>query len=272
MLPSKMSNLGNTFKENFEIVPALSNALKEEVYRVRHQVYCEDLGFEPARSDKRETDEHDHNSLHLLMRNIQTQEFIGCTRIVRPRPEDPHYQLPFEKTCVNVLDRSIIDPAKLPRHSIAEVSRLAVIARYRRRKGESTSAINTSQGDFGTPKLPRFPYIPIGLYLGTTELARLNGIDTLFVLTEERLASHFGKLGVKLQVIGGPVEHHGKRMPSMMSVKGIINDIRSIIRPLYHTIAADIERGLTSANPKQSEKEVAHIRIRGNPKPLRQTR
>lgn len=244
MFLPEITNLGNTFKKYFEIVPALSSALKDEVYRVRHQVYCEDLEFEPVRSDGREIDEHDPNSLHLLMRNVRTQEFIGCTRIVRPRPDDPHYQLPFEKTCANVLDRSIIDPAKLPRHSIAEVSRLAVIARCRRRKGESTSAIGISEEDFGTPNLPRFPYIPIGLYLGTTELARLNGIDTLFVLTEQRLASHFGKLGVKVQSIGEPLEHHGMRTPSMMSVKGIINDIRSIIRPLYRTIAADIEKGL----------------------------
>lgn len=235
-----MLDLGNIFKQYFEIVPAFSSALKDEVYRVRHEVYCEHLGFEPVRPDRRETDEHDDNSLHLLMRSVKTNEFIGCTRIVRPRPGDPHYQLPFEKICATLLDRSIIDPAKLPRDHIAEVSRLAVIAGYRRRKGEANSPVGLDD----TQGLPRFPYIPIGLYLGTTELARLNGITTLFVLTEERLASHFGKLGVKLQVIGSPVEHHGTRTPSMMNVNAIINDIRSIIRPLYHTIAADIGKAL----------------------------
>lgn len=239
-----MHNLGSIFKQYFEIVPALSTALKDEVYRVRHEVYCEDLKFEQVRSDGRETDEHDPYSLHLLMRNVKTNEFVGCTRIVRPRPEDTHYLLPFEKTCAATLDRSIVDPAKLPRHSIAEVSRLAVIAGYRRRKGESTSAVGISGEDFGTPKQPRFPFIPIGLYLGTTELARLNGIDTVFVLTEERLASHFGKLGFNLQYIGSPVEHHGERIPSMMSVSATIRNMRSNLQSLYRTIAADIERGM----------------------------
>jgi N-acyl amino acid synthase of PEP-CTERM/exosortase system len=242
LLPSDKPDLGNTFKQYFEIVPAFSNALKDEVYRVRHQVYCEDLKFEPVKLDRREIDEHDSNSLHLLIRSVKTDEFIGCTRIVRPRSEDPHYKLPFEKTCAAVLNRSIIDPAEFPRDRIGEVSRLAVIAGYRRRKGEANSAIGMSDEDFGTPELPRFPYIPIGLYLGTTELARLCGIDTLFVLTEERLASHFRKLGVKLSIIGDSIEHHGKRVPSMMSVSAIINDIRSIIRPLYHTIAGDIKK------------------------------
>ncbi|MEO7558962.1 MAG: PEP-CTERM/exosortase system-associated acyltransferase [Nitrosospira sp.] len=240
MFLPKIFNLGNAFKQYFEIVPAYSEALKDEVYRVRHQVYCEDLKFERVRPDRREIDEHDANSLHLLIRNVKTKEFIGCTRIVRTEPENPHYSLPFEIACANALDLSIVDPAKLPRQSIAEVSRLAVIARYRRRKGEATKTVGISDEDFGTPDLPRFPYIPIGLYIGTIELARLNGIDTLFVLTEERQATHFSKLGVKLQIIGSPVEHHGKRIPSMMSVSGIIHNMRSIFRPLYRTIAADI--------------------------------
>lgn len=237
-------NLGNTFKQYFEIVPAFSDALKDEVYRLRHQVYCEELEFEPIRSDRRETDEHDSNSLHLLMRSVKTNEFIGCTRIVRPRLQDPYYQLPFEKTCAIVLDRSRIDLLKLSRCSIAEVSRLAVIGRYRRRKGEKKNAVGISEEDFGTPELPRFPYIPIGLYLGTAELARLYGIATLFVLTEERLALHFNKLGVKLQAIGGPVELHGQRIPSVMEVSGIIDNMRSTFRPLYRTIAEDIKNGI----------------------------
>jgi N-acyl amino acid synthase of PEP-CTERM/exosortase system len=241
---SDMQNLGDIFKRYFEIVPAFSNALKDEVYRVRHQVYCEDLKFEPTQPDGREIDEHDSNSLHLLMRSVKTKEFVGCTRIVRTRLEDPHYQLPFERTSAAVLDRSIVDPAKLPRHTLAEVSRLAVVAGYRRRKGEANSAVGISGEDFGTSAQPRFPFIPIGLYLGTTELARLNGIDHLFVLTEERLANHFGKLGFQLQFIGSPVEHHGERIPSMMSINGIVNGMRAMLRPLYRTIAADIKMAL----------------------------
>jgi N-acyl amino acid synthase of PEP-CTERM/exosortase system len=234
--------LGHAFKQYFEIVPALSNALKDEVYRLRHQVYCEDLQFEPVRADCRETDEYDPYSLHFLLRSVQTEEFIGCARIVRPRPENLSYPLPFEVMCADTLDRAIVDPAILPRQSIAEVSRLAVISRYRRRKGEANKALAISDEDFGIAQLPRFPYIPIGLFLSTFELARLNKIDTLFILTEKRLANHFSKLGFSLQNIGSPIEHHGERIPSMMSVSGTINNMRTNLLPLYHAIAADIEK------------------------------
>lgn len=244
MFSPEKFNLGNAFKQYFEIIPAFSNALKDEVYRIRHQVYCEDLEFEPTRSDRREIDEHDINSLHLLMRSVKTGEFVGCTRIVRSRPGDPQYKLPFEKNCAEVLDRSIVDHAKLRQDNIAEVSRLAVVAGYRRRKGEGSSPVSISGEDFGTRAQSRFPFIPIGLYLATTELARLNGIETVFVLTEERLANHFAKLGFSHKYIGSPIEHHGTRVPSMMSVSGTIKDMRINLRPLYDVIAADIKRNL----------------------------
>src|SRR5262245_21277869 len=84
-------------RKEFEIIPAFSDALRDEVYRVRHQVYCEELAFEPQRPDRREYDEYDPHSLHLLIRSVRYGEFIGCTRLVRARPEDPCFPLPFEK-------------------------------------------------------------------------------------------------------------------------------------------------------------------------------
>lgn len=247
MLMQENSSLGASFKEYFEIVPAFTNELKNEAYRIRHQVYCEELKFEQVQSEGLESDEYDHHSLHLLIRSLRTNEFIGCTRIIHPQLENPHYPLPFEKTCSTVLERSIIDPKKLPRRSIAEVSRLAVITNYRRRKDERNSSIGLSDEDFGSTlksrsQLPRFPYIPLGLYFGTTELARLNGIKTLFVLTEEKLANHLNKLGFGLQFIGKDINHRGRRIPSMMSVEGIIDGMKPTLRPLYNIIATDIDR------------------------------
>lgn len=134
ILPELLT-LSETFKHYFKIVPALSDALRDEVYRIRHQVYCEELGYEAVRSDRRESDEYDPHSIHLLIRSVQAGEFVGCIRMIKCRPEDLDYPLPFEKTCHRGLDRSIMNPATLPRACIAEVSRLAVIGRYRNRRG-----------------------------------------------------------------------------------------------------------------------------------------
>lgn len=245
MLSPKIFTLGNTFKKYFEIVPAYTDELRTEAFRIRHKVYCEDLKFEAKRSSKLETDCYDAHSLHLLMRFVRTNEFIGCTRIILPKLGAPNNLLPLEEMCAATLDRSIID--SLPRNCLGEVSRLAVDSRFRRRSGDIKGPVTISEEDYGTINQPRFPYIPIGLYYGTIELARLHGISYLFILTEKRLANHFEKLGANPKTVGDPIDHHGERIPSMLNVNEVIDNMRSIIRPLYLTIAADIKKNSLDA-------------------------
>ncbi|HKA45024.1 MAG TPA: PEP-CTERM/exosortase system-associated acyltransferase [Burkholderiales bacterium] len=241
MFLPEILNLGKGFRQYFEIVPALTDTLKDEVYRLRHQVYCVDLGFERERPDERETDAYDAQSLHVLIRSVQLGDFIGCTRIVRTRADDRHQPLPFEKSCAATLDRSIVDPAKLPRESIGEISRLAVISRFRKRKGEAQTPQGTADKNFGTWKNPRFPYISAGLFFGVVELARLNGIETLFMLTEPREVSSIGRLiGTRPQVIGGAIEHRGERIPSRINTGRVGKDVNFLVRSLYRTVAEEI--------------------------------
>ncbi|THF60497.1 PEP-CTERM/exosortase system-associated acyltransferase [Pseudothauera rhizosphaerae] len=244
MLLFERFNLGHGFRKYFRIAPAVDDSLRDRVYRIRHEVYCEELGFEPERPDRRETDEYDAQSLHcLLTTNADPEQPVGCTRLVLTSQDDPDAPLPFEHTCEATLDRRIIDPARLPRERIAEVSRLAVRGTYRRRRGEARTAVAINDEDFGQGDRPRFPYIPIGLYLGAVALASRSGIDTLFVLTEPRLASHFAKLGVEIRQIGGGVEHRGLRVPSVMDVPGIVKNMRLIIKPIWRVIQEEIEQG-----------------------------
>ncbi len=236
-------SLAHGFRRYFRIDTALDEALHDDVYRIRHEVYCEDLGFEPIRPNGRETDVYDAHSIHCLLRTVDApHERVGCARLVLTNPHSPRDPLPFEYACAEALDRSIIDPASLPRDRIAEVSRLAVRRTYRRRKGEAHSTVNRIEDDdFGTKAQPRFPYIPVSLYMGSIAIAARQGIDTLFVLTEPRLASHFAKLGVTITRIGGPIEHRGTRIPSMIDVQEVIANMRTLMKPLWREVLAEIE-------------------------------
>lgn len=232
------------FRQYFRLLEADTAALQGDVFRVRHEVYCEELGFEPPREDHMERDEYDAHSLHCLLRRITAdEEPVGCARLVLTRPGDPDYPLPFERTCATALDRSIIDPARLPREDVAEISRLAVRPAFRRRKGEEKQSVSLQQVDFGSKEQPRFPYIPISLYLGAVALAKRRGINTLFILTEPRLAAHFTQLGVEVKQIGTPVSHRGIRIPSVMHVDEIERNMRRILRPMWKVVNEELERG-----------------------------
>jgi N-acyl amino acid synthase of PEP-CTERM/exosortase system len=240
-------NPASGFRKYFTAVPAVTDELQRAAYRIRHDVYCRELSYEPLRADELETDEYDAHAAHCLLKSKANGEFVGCIRLVFARPDDPSYRLPFERMCGAALDRSIVDPARLQRDTIAEVSRLAVISAYRRRQGERTSPGSVTRADFGTRKRPRFPYIPVGLYLGMIVLARRHGIETLFMLSEARLAGHLRRLGIRLQSLGPPVEYRGLRSPSMMSVSSIVAGLSPFVRPMFELVSNEIEECCSSS-------------------------
>jgi len=241
-------NLGTGFRKYFQAIPALDDDLRRSAYRIRHTVYSEELGYEPVRADGLETDEFDARSVHCLLRTLGG-DFVGCVRLVLAGVEDPNARLPFERLCAQSLDRSIVDPAKLDRSKIAEVSRLAVVSRYRRRRGEQKVPLAIDESDFGTPDRPRFPYLAMGLYLGMLAQARHHGVETLFMLTDRRLAKQLSRLGANMRTIGPPIRHRGERYPSMMSVQEVINGLTFFVRPMFAVIAAEIEAGYQTAQP-----------------------
>jgi N-acyl amino acid synthase of PEP-CTERM/exosortase system len=232
-----VSAIEEGFRAKFEVVPAFTDELKDQVYRLRHGVYCEDLKWEPVRSSGLESDEYDAHSVHILLRHIASRENVGCVRMVLTRPADPGFRLPFERVCAGKLDPTGMVFDLLPRDKVAEISRLAVISKYRRRHGETERPVPT-QID-GTETQPRFPHILVGLYVGIVVMAKLRAIETLFVLTEPRLAQHFRRVGVtEIKQIGSPVEHRGMRVPSLMPVEGIISGfcMNPLIKPIYDSV------------------------------------
>jgi N-acyl amino acid synthase of PEP-CTERM/exosortase system len=240
-------DLGAAFARYFRVRPALDDEARLKVYRIRHAVYCEELGYEPLRHDRLECDEFDARSLHCLLESVQTGAAIGCVRLVLADSNMAVAALPFETLCRESLNRSLVDPAKLDRRRIAEVSRLAVVAQYRRRRGEHKVPVGLDESDFGTPDRPRFPYIAAGLYLGMLAQANRSGIETLFMLTERGLSKQLGRLGVAMQTIGAPVEHRGVRYPSMMSVQEIIAGLNVFVRPLFDLLSREIDRAIDQA-------------------------
>ena len=235
-------DLGAGFSQYFDLVPALDQDACQTIFRIRHDVYCRDLGYESVREDGLETDDYDRHSLHCLLRTAGPERVpVGCVRIVLAKPEDPAAPLPFERTCAAALDRSKIDPAQVPRERVTEVSRLAVVSRFRRRKGEENQPISIGDQDFGSVLHARFPFIPVGLYLGSIALALHHGIDHLFMLTEPRLALHFRRIGFVIDQIGGPVEHRGVRVPSLLRAVETVEGLRSNLRGMYDVIDSSIK-------------------------------
>lgn len=242
-------NLGDSFSKYFEVVPALDEAVKREAFFVRHEVYCKDLHFEAERETRQETDPYDAQSMHCVLRTRgENARPVGCVRLIRTNPEDPAAPLPFEKYCKDTLDRTIIDPAKLPRAAVAEVSRLAVISDFRRRKDEQDKPVSISDDDFrSNGPASRFPFIPVSLYLACVAISLRENLHHVFVLTEPRLAMHFARIGFDIRQVGGGIDHRGLRVPSYLRPDKIAQDMKPMMRPLYDVVKNSIDRAFEAA-------------------------
>jgi len=246
-MSEESTNTCDGFSKYFEIMPAFSDSEKAEAYRIRHSVYCEDLAWEATRSDGMEIDEYDAHALHCLIRSRASGDFIGCVRLILTTPADPHAPLPFERTCGPALHRLQLDPAKLPRDKIAEVSRLAIVGQYRRRRGEKHTPAGTVQNSESGDQQPRFAWLLIGLYMGVFAIAARHGLEHLFLLSEPRLARHLNKIGISNTQIGQPTEHRGFRVPAVMDVNQVIGNLEPLLKSVFIHVNAQLDAYQNSA-------------------------
>jgi N-acyl amino acid synthase of PEP-CTERM/exosortase system len=255
-------NRENEFSKHWELVPAVTSELREEAYRIRHNVYCAELGFEPANAEGRERDEYDEHSRHLLIRCMWTGAWAGCVRLVLRPADRPETLLPSEKICgataVGELDGAFAPSCA----NIAEISRLALAREFRHaRLAPHKDWITPS--DLGTTAHAGALYLRLALYLGAIAWADRIGVEALLFLTEPRLAARLRKFGFPFKQVGTPVEHRGTRVLSLAHIDDPILRLPFYMRPIYRAIESEIDQGLEiqHAAPKPHHFPARHAQI-----------
>jgi len=257
-------NPSNEFTKRFELAIADSPEMRDEVFRLRHKVFCEELAFYPTNSEGRERDEHDEHSRHLLLRCLTTGTSAGCIRLILASDDRPKARLPSEIVCAGKIDCRVFDSNGVRRNNLAEISRLVMAKEFRRRKHASHhQGIRTLSKANGRSHPPHSLYVQLGLYLGAIALAHRLGIETLLFLIEPRLAAHFRRLGFHFDQISGPVEFRGTCVLSMGHVGDPVTRLPFYMRPLYRAIDREIADDLDLALPVPSFHRFAsgHARI-----------
>ena len=231
------------FSQFLAPVVANSDYKKHCVYGLRHNVYCEELNFEPVKEDKQETDEFDSFSEYCLIQHVHSEAFAGTVRVVSPMKEDE--LLPIEKYCLNTITDQEFSPTNFKRTEICEISRLAVPAAFRRRKadkhiGAATGAIN--KYIYSETELRCFPFIAVGLYFSAAALAIKLNKKHAFVMMEPRLAKSMGFVGIKFKQIGPVVDYHGKRAPYYINADLLYSNLTKGFKVMLENIQEHINR------------------------------
>ena len=245
MIPILDTNELNTgFQDYFQPILATSNEMFAEVHRLRYQVYCREFRFEKEEDcpNQQESDGYDRHSLHCVLLHVPTRKIAGSVRLILPDPEAKHTRLPFEKFCGHSLDRTIIDPVKLPANGYGEISRLAVAAEFRRRRGEDDSPIgNLDKRPTESAEKRYFPLIPMGLYVSAAAVGLLLDLVGVFAMMEPRLARHLTYFGINPVRAGKVVDYHGPRAPFYISRQSLLTGLRPEARFLLNKVKLDLE-------------------------------
>lgn len=249
-----MSELRALFDQYFEFIPALDDALRDEVFRIRYGVYCvEGLipGFDAKQfPDGLERDCHDAQSVHALLRHCPSGTWAGTVRLVRPDPVIASGLLPIEQHGIGRFDRALA--GTLPsRDRVAEISRLVLTRQFRARPGES----RTPYGARPDPTIPgsdsrrRFPHTALGLFVAITRLSVMHGIDFWYAAMEARLNRLLQGFSLKLDQIGPEIEYHGSRLPFFSEADAVLRRARTLQPEIWDLLT---EGGRFQPTPKDA--------------------
>lgn len=224
--------------QQFDICIADTLKLKEEVFKIRYRVYCQELGYEPLSKfpDKLERDTYDSRSIHLLLKYKSMDAYIGCIRLVLSS-DNFQSQFPFENIC----NEHFLDFNKISRACCGEVSRLAVLRDFRH--WELRNGYYFNEFDHKLIKR-RLSIIPLILYLGVTSI--ISDLDLEYAITfmEPRLSRQLKSYGLNSYSCGEIMDFRGKRRLFLMNTSEAINSITkdTYLCNLFHTIKNNITK------------------------------
>lgn len=220
------------FNKYFEMIPAISDELKHEVYKLRYQVYSTENGDKTGfknfidHSEEIEFDEYDSHSSHYLIRHRGLGIYMATTRLILLDANNREKPFPIEK-------HSQIDNVNLlktmPRHNLAELSRFCVSKEFRRRKNEqqllTTNDAIGSEVISAQEEKRSSSHLTLALFACAIKMSSENNIHYWYALMEPALMRVFSTLGIHFVGIGPLVNHYGLRLPCVIKVDELLDSV-----------------------------------------------
>ena len=208
------------------MVHATSDELKNEVYKLRYQVYCLETQFENSEHypDGLEFDEFDYRSDHYLIRHRKSGDYAATTRLILPDANNPGQLFPVELHC-EIDNFAVMRPFN--RGHLGEVSRFCVSKAFKKRKNEAhtLAGINADwqPDNFTLDERRSFPHIAIALIACIIKASYENDIHYLFGCVEPAFFRFVSPLGINFIKIGPVVDYHGDRWPAAIKITNMLD-------------------------------------------------
>lgn len=224
---------------------ATTTTQKENIFRLRHGVFCEELNFEPIRESGLEQDHFDDRAIHCFINQLSTNTLVGTVRIITAKNADDN--LPIELYCNNTAGN--LSPKYFDHREICEISRLAVPANLRRRiiaKNTNSTPLNTLLQKLETDC---YSSIAVALYLIATLISVKAGKHHAYVMIEPALARILRRIGIHFEKIGDCINFNGKRAPYYLDMRTVTTTLKPDYLTLHSLLAKQLGTQLSAVYP-----------------------
>jgi N-acyl amino acid synthase of PEP-CTERM/exosortase system len=263
-----MTHLVKGFHENFEVIQANKQALIEQSFALRYQVYCVERPFEPSIcfQDGKETDAYDKRSVHSLVYHRGMDRYVGSVRLILADVQSPQAAFPIENLCGDL--RRVRQALSDTDFRVAEISRFA-ISKIRR---SGSLVQKDSSRLIKQPSKPAsniLPHATLGLFAAIVRMSADNNITHWYALMEPTLTRLLGRFGIYFQPAGPLIQYRGMRQPVMGEVDRVLSriyverpDVWELITdsgrtwPLNEALVAQMDRNGSSSG--WQGQEMAH--------------
>ncbi|SEL51007.1 PEP-CTERM/exosortase system-associated acyltransferase [Halomonas daqiaonensis] len=246
---SSTSDLFASFIEDFSFNVAISDAEKNRIYKLRHEVYCQEIGYHPPGTAPKniEIDAHDSHSIHCLVEHRRSGLAAGCLRLVLPASMSAgkNHRLPLQEYGEQSLSHGTLHPAKLPYDSICEISRFAIARAFRHKPiKHETLDVDATIHEFTPEEKKTFSLIIIALFLATYALVGLMDKRHVFAMMEPRLPRLLSMSGFHFTKVGESIEMHGTRNAFYIDHRKAEQEMHEDLMPLYQHIRKELSSQL----------------------------
>lgn len=227
------------FDRFFQVILADTPELRAVAFRLRYRVYCLEFGYEPKDRfpDGQEFDAFDESSWHALVVHRESGDAAACVRLVPAVTARGNRLLPFEKNCLQHLNRERIEALNVPRETVCEISRLAVDRSFRRRRGEELTRFGYAHHfDFTKEEARILPLIAVSAYLAATALTELTSRRNVFAMMETFLPRLMSRVGIRFEKVGDDIDYHGLRAPYFIRTESALESMAGDLTALYEGI------------------------------------
>lgn len=198
----------------FELRVASDDATASDAYAVRWQVYCHELGYEPADRfpDGREWDAADARSVQVVAYHRTSGRPAGCFRLLLADPVECAAPFHLEEVCTRLVSGALPSEGER-RLGCAEISRFCILGAFRRFDAATEAPPWGIDARVWAAEAIHRRGLAGLMWLAAARLAVSLRLDYLLALMEPRLQLLSRTLGFSFEEIGQPVEFRGTRMP-----------------------------------------------------------